>query len=283
MADQVTTGRFVGRTSELARLGELLARAADGTPLVALVGGEAGVGKTRLVEQLTATASQQGVRVLGGGCVPLGEEGLPFAPLVEALRGLAGELDPAELAAVAGPARADLARLLPELAWSGEATSGEGAAGAGQGRLFELLLGVIQRLAATAPLLWVLEDLHWADRSTRDLLAYLAAALRSGRVLVVGSFRSDELDRRHPLRGLLGELGRNRRVVRLELARFTRGEVAEQLAGLLGADPPPGWSRRSMRARRATRSSPRSWCSPAATRGCCRRACRRCCWPGWCG
>ena len=107
-----------------------------------------------------------------------------------------------------------------------------------QGRLFELLLGVVQRLAAPAPLLWVMEDLHWADRSTRDLVAYLAASLRSGRVLVVGTFRSDELDRRHPLRGLLGELARNRRVVRLELPRFTRAELAEQLAGLLGADPP---------------------------------------------
>jgi DNA-binding CsgD family transcriptional regulator len=84
----------------------------------------------------------------------------------------------------------------------------------------------------------VLEDLHWADRSTRDLLAFLAAALRSGRVLVVGTFRSDELDRRHPLRGLLGELARNRRVARVELARFTRAEVAEQLAGLLGAEVP---------------------------------------------
>jgi predicted ATPase len=237
MAYQVTTGRFVGRTQELARLGELLARAADGEPWIALIGGEAGVGKTRLAEQLAVTASQQGVRLLRGGCVPLGGEGLPFAPVIEALRGLA-DLDADELQAVAGPARHELGRLLPGLAWGGERTWGEGAAGAGQGRLFELLLGVIERLAATAPLLWVMEDLHWADRSTRDLLAFLAACLRSERVLLVGTFRSDELDRQHPLRGLLGELGRNRRVHRLELARFTRGEVAEQLTGLLGADPP---------------------------------------------
>ena len=105
MTDQVTAGWFVGRTQELARLRELLARAIDGQPLVALLGGEAGVGKTRLVEQLAVTASGQGVRVLGGGCVPLGEEGVPFAPVIEALRGLAGDLEPAELAAVAGPAR----------------------------------------------------------------------------------------------------------------------------------------------------------------------------------
>jgi hypothetical protein len=119
MASQVTAGRFVGRTQELARLRQLLARAANGQPLVALVGGEAGVGKTRLVEQLAATARGQGVRVLGGGCVPLGEEGLPFAPLVEALRGLADQLDPAELEAVAGP---------PDLSWAGCCPTWPGAA-----------------------------------------------------------------------------------------------------------------------------------------------------------
>lgn len=99
MANQVMTGRFIGRIEELARLGELLARAATGEPLVALIGGEAGVGKTRLAEQLAEAAGERGVRVLRGGCVPLGEEGVPFAPVIEALRGLARDLDPAELAA----------------------------------------------------------------------------------------------------------------------------------------------------------------------------------------
>jgi DNA-binding CsgD family transcriptional regulator len=241
MAYQVTAGRFVGRTNELARLHQLLAHATTGQPLVAVIGGEAGVGKTRLAEELAATANEQGVRVLRGGCVPLGEEGLPFAPVTEALRGLADELDADELAAVAGPARAELGRLLPDLAWSGEAAADPevaGASQAGQGRLFELLLGLVQRLAARAPLLWVVEDLHWADRSTRDLVAFLATYLRDGPVLVLLTFRSDELHRLHPLRGLLGELARNRRVVRLELPRFSRDELAEQLAGLLGDQPP---------------------------------------------
>jgi DNA-binding CsgD family transcriptional regulator len=238
MPYQVMTGRFIGRSEELALLRDLLARATSGEPLVALVGGEAGVGKTRLADQLAGTANEQGWRVLRGGCVQLGEEGLPFAPVTEALRGLAGDLDPAELEAVAGPARADLGRLVPDLAWSAEATAATAMAGASQGRLFELLLGVIERLAASAPLLWVMEDLHWADRSTRDLVAFLAASLRSGRVMMALTFRSDELHRLHPLRGLLGELARNRRVRRLELQRFTRGELAEQLAGLLGAEPP---------------------------------------------
>src|SRR5262249_45029833 len=166
------------------------------------------------------------------------EGGLPCAPVFEARRGLAGELDAAELEVVAGPASADLGRLLPDLGWGGEAASGPAAAAASQGRLFERLLGVIERLAASAPLLLVVEDVHWADRSTRDLVTFLAASLRSGPVMLVLTFRSDELHRAHPLRGLLGELARNRRVQRLELARFTRAELAEQLAALLAADPP---------------------------------------------
>src|SRR5262245_57964155 len=222
MAYQGVAGRFVGRTEELAQLRRLLARAADGQPLVALVGGEAGVGKTRLTEQLAVTAAGQGVLVLRGGCVPLGEEGVPFAPITEALRGLARALDPDELEAVAGPARAELGRLVPDLAWGDGTATGPAVAHAGQGRLFDLLLGVVDRLAARAPLLWVLEDLHWADRSTRDLVAYLATYLRNGPVLVLLTFRSDELHRLHPLRGLLGELSRNRRVRRLELPRFSR-------------------------------------------------------------
>ncbi len=240
MSYQVVAGRFVGRAAELALLRGLLARASGGEPLVALVGGEAGVGKTRLVDQLTATASEQGARVLRGGCVPLGEEGVPFAPVIEALRGLADELDPAELEKVAGAARADLGRLLPDLAWSGEKPTDAHDTWAGQGRLFELLLGMVDRLASSAPLLLVMEDLHWADRSTRNLVAYLAAYLRSGQVLLVLTFRSDELHRLHPLRRLLAELVRNRRVQRLELPRFTRGELAEQLSSLLGAEPPQG-------------------------------------------
>jgi hypothetical protein len=83
MAYQVSTGRFVGRTQELARLSQLLAHAADGTPLVAVIGGEAGVGKTWLAERLAAIASGQSVRVLCGGYVPLDEDGLPFVPVTE--------------------------------------------------------------------------------------------------------------------------------------------------------------------------------------------------------
>jgi predicted ATPase len=238
MARPLRTVPFIGRKADLALLGDLLAGAGGGDPVLAVIGGEAGVGKTRLVGELAATASGQGVRVLRGGCVQLGGEGLPFAPVIEALRGLASELGPSELARVAGPAGQELGRLLHDPAWAGGRIQGGDAAGYGPGRLFDLLLGVVERLSANAPLLLVIEDLHWADHSTRDLVAFLATYLRSGRVVVALTFRSDELHRLHPLRGLLAELARNRRVSRLELARFTRGELAEQLTGLLGVGPP---------------------------------------------
>jgi predicted ATPase len=232
MAYQVTTARLVGRTQELARLGELLARAAGGEPLVVLLGGEAGVGKTRLVEQLATTARERAVRVLGGGCVPLGEEGLPFAPVIEALRGLADDLDAEELRAVAGPARQELARLLPDLPWGGEAAAGPAVASrAGQGRLFERLLGVVQRLAATAPLLLIMEDLHWADRSTRDLLAFLATTLRSGRVLLPA--QHGQLVPQHQDLQILGSVARSQQDEQSD--RAAEGQVGElrQHAGSL--------------------------------------------------
>jgi hypothetical protein len=223
---------FVGRRAESARLAAALDRAAAATPTVVLVGGEAGVGKSRLVGELAAGARAAGATVLAGGCVELGGEGLPFAPVVAALRMLAGGLGDAELATlVPGPARSGLARLLPEL--------GPPAADpeAGQRRLFGLLLDLLRRLATRRPTVLMVEDLHWADRSTRDLLAFLVRNLRGERVLLVCTHRSDELHRRHPLRPLLAELERDRRVERLELGRFDRGEVAAQLTGILGVAP----------------------------------------------
>jgi DNA-binding CsgD family transcriptional regulator len=257
MTATLTSPTFVGRTEELARLGAAADRAAAGTPTAVLVGGEAGVGKTRLVGELVASARRAGATVLVGGCVELGGEGLPFAPLIEALRGFLRDLDEPSLARlVPGRARADLARLLPELdpatrtggpdgggPGSGMAGVGPGPGlgsglGSDRGRLFELLLVLLERLGAERPAVLVVEDLHWADRSTRDLLAFLVRNLRQGRLLLVMTYRTDELHRRHPLRPFLAELDRGRRAERLELARFGRDEVAAQLAGILGAPAP---------------------------------------------
>ncbi|HEX6677942.1 MAG TPA: AAA family ATPase [Actinomycetes bacterium] len=238
MAERVSSPTFVGRTEELRRLEAALERAGAGEPAITLLGGEAGVGKTRLVGELAARAEKAGARVLVGGCIELGDGALPYAPIVEALRHLARTLDPASLLALAGPAHGELAGLLPEL---GDGPPGlgdpQGMAGHGQARLFELLLGMLDRLGREQPLLLVVEDLHWADRSTRDLLAFLVRNLRAGRVLLVATYRSDELHRRHPLRPFLAELARSGRVERVELQPFGRQELAILLEGILGAAP----------------------------------------------
>jgi predicted ATPase len=227
---------FVGREAELAALTAALDAAVAGDPAVVLLSGEAGVGKTRLVEEAAERANAAGVRVLAGSCIEMGGEGLPFGPLAHALRSLVRDTSPEELDAIIGPARSELAQVLPGL----DPDSALGAAPLGEGgtaRLLELVVGVIERLAADRPLMFVIEDLHWADRSTLDLVALLVRAMRADRVLVVISFRSDELHRSHPLRPLVTGWERVRPVQRIELGRLGRADVARQLEAILGAPP----------------------------------------------
>ncbi|MFD0317438.1 helix-turn-helix transcriptional regulator [Streptomyces flavalbus] len=225
---------FVGRTAELNTLQDALARATAGEPQALLVGGEAGVGKSRLIEEFAATACRAGAVVVVGGCVEIGADGLPFAPFSTALRALRREL-PAELAAAAEGQEEELSRLLPEL---GEAPTGRHDE-EGMARLFELTARLLERVAADRTVVVALEDLHWADTSTRHLLAYLFRTLHTGRLVVLASYRSDDIHRRHPLRPLLAELDRLRTVRRIELDRFNRAEVARQIAGILAEEPDP--------------------------------------------
>ncbi|MFF5286447.1 AAA family ATPase [Streptomyces sp. NPDC013171] len=227
---------FVGRAGELTALTEALSRATAGEPQALLIGGEAGVGKTRLIEEFLDTACDQGAVVALGGCVELGADGLPFAPFAAALRALHRHL-PGELAAAAEGHEGELARLMPEL---GDPGSHEPADEDSTARLFELTVRLLERLAADRTIVLVLEDLHWADASTRHLLTYLLRTLRRGRITVVASYRADDIHRRHPLRPLLAELDRLRTIRRIELSRFTRTEVHRQLTGILAAEPDPG-------------------------------------------
>ncbi|WP_308282369.1 helix-turn-helix transcriptional regulator [Streptomyces lichenis] len=224
---------FVGRTGELATLTEALSRGSAGEPQVLLVGGEAGVGKTRLLEEFLGEATARGAVVAVGGCVEVGADGLPFAPFSTALRALRALL-PAELAAAAEGQEGELARLLPEL---GEARSHDPYGEDSTARLFELTARLLERVAAERTVVLALEDLHWADASTRHLLAYLVRTLHRGRLTVIATYRADDVHRRHPLRPLLAELDRVRAVRRVELPRFTRTEVHRQLIGILAAEP----------------------------------------------
>lgn len=225
---------FVGRTDELDTLSDALARACAGEPQALLLAGEAGVGKTRLVEEFATAACRRGAVVALGGCVEIGADGLPFAPFSTALRALRREL-PEELAAAAAGQEEELARLLPELGEAGAGRHDE----EGMARLFELTARLLERVAADRTVVVALEDLHWADASTRHLLAYLFRTLRTGRLVVLATYRSDDIHRRHPLRPLLAELDRLRTVRRLELSRFNRAEVGRQIAGILAAEPDP--------------------------------------------
>lgn len=229
---------FVGRTDELEMLNDALARAAAGEPQAWVVGGEAGVGKTRLVEEFATAACRRGAVVALGGCVEIGADGLPFAPFSTALRALRRAL-PEELAAAAAGQEEELARLLPELDEAAPTRTTGRHDEEGMARLFELTARLLERIAADRTVVVALEDLHWADASTRHLLSYLLRTLRTGRLVVLATYRSDDIHRRHPLRPLLAELDRLRTVRRLELARFNRAEVGRQIAGILATEPDP--------------------------------------------
>jgi DNA-binding CsgD family transcriptional regulator len=244
MSEGMQSPVFVGRRDEVASLVALLDRAREGEPGFAIVAGEAGVGKTRLVTELAVSAAGSGFTVLVGHCVELGAEGLPLAPLIDALRTLARTTAPGELAEVLGPARRGLGRLLPELDPGALLAQNLGAEPAADGiqvsQLLELILGLLGRLSARRPLLLVLEDLHWADQSTRDLVAFLIRSLRGVRVVLLATYRSDELNRRHPLRPLIASWERLRSVQHVELRRFEPGEVAAQLSAIFAAEPAAG-------------------------------------------
>ncbi|WP_246192802.1 helix-turn-helix transcriptional regulator [Kitasatospora atroaurantiaca] len=224
---------FVGRGTETTALTAALRRAGEGRPQAVLIGGEAGVGKTRLIEEFLDSACAPTVVTTLGGCLEVGAEGLPYAPLATALRRLHRRLG-AELERAAEGMEGHLARLLPDFG----ATDAEPNDEFSRARLFEHTARLFERLSAERTLVLAVEDLHWSDRSTRELLAYLIRTLHRSRVMIVATYRSDDLHRRHPLRPFLAELDRLRTVQRLELARFGRGEVAEQLAGILGTATP---------------------------------------------
>ena len=200
---------LVGRRAELATLTAALERAAAGRPAGVLLAGDAGVGKSRLLTELVERAAGLGYPVLIGRCLDTAESALPYLPFTEIVGRLADthpELVERHTA---------LRHLLP-----GHHPRDEQAVEdrrLGQVRVFDAVLSVLDELAASAPALVVLEDLHWADRSSRDLLVFLLSRLSDQRLLLVASYRTDDLHRRHPLRPVLAELVRLPAVQRVEL------------------------------------------------------------------
>ncbi|MEY9873708.1 putative ATPase/DNA-binding CsgD family transcriptional regulator [Streptacidiphilus sp. MAP12-33] len=224
---------FIGRGSQMAALTDALERADGGQPQVLLIGGEAGVGKSRLLEEFQATAVARGSTAVVGNCLEVGAEGLPYAPFAMILRRLHRALG-TELEAAAVGRESSLARLLPDMGEAPPEAHDEYA----RARLFEHTAQLFEQLTTDRTLVLAVEDLHWSDRSTRELLAYLTRTLHRARLVLLATYRSDDLHRRHPVRPYLAELERMRTVQRLELPRLGRREVARQLAGILSPARP---------------------------------------------
>lgn len=222
---QAARPTLVGRDDCVADLRSAVDDAAQGTPSVVLLSGETGVGKTALIREI---AHGDRLTVLYGCCVPVAGDPLPFAPLIQALRRLR-DTGAVRRQVERSP---DLARLLP--GWTSETASPVelNATGSTKLALFQAVLELIERLGAAGPVLFAVEDLHWADLSTLDLLRYLSTNLTDERLILVASYRADELQKGSPLATWLAELGRLPITWRMTLDRLS-AEDARTLAGQL--------------------------------------------------
>jgi len=213
---RISSPELIGRAAELSSLHAALDDARAGHGRVVLIEGDAGLGKTRLVEHFTSQVG--GVRVLAGGGIPLAAD-VPYAPMIEVFRALA---------ALYPPARDGL---LPR-------DQPAGAGPLGPARLLSLAADALRAVAEQIPVVVVVEDLHWADASTRDLVSYLAGVLRRERVLLLVTVRAEELDPARPVAELVAELARAPHAERLVLRPLGRDEVAAQLRAISGVAPP---------------------------------------------
>ena len=217
---------FVGRREELAQLASAAAEVAgSGHGQMVVIAGDAGMGKSRLVQEFSDQANRDGWTTATGGCVDVAAGALTYAALIEIFRHLNRHLGREVMAKLAGAGIDDLAALLPGV---------PGAQPGAGGPLLERMLDFLVRLGEVAPAVVVVEDLHWADSSTRDLISFLARNIHAARVLLIVTYRADDLHRRHPLKSLLAELERGD-ASWIRLAGLARREVAELVTTAAGA------------------------------------------------
>ncbi len=224
---------FVGRTDELARLQAAFEAAAAGRGATALIAGPAGIGKTLLGFQLAQAARRRGATVLTGRAIDLVGAGLPYLPLVEALRPICSP-DLLELA----EGLSELPRLHPDLAVGGGPLVARGEGTESRLRLFAEVVAVLDYLSRQAPVVLTFEDLHWADASTLDLVAYLAHAIQDRRILVVATYRTDATRPEHDVHRLAAALRRSRATTTIELGPLPREAIEELVAVAADRDLP---------------------------------------------
>jgi class 3 adenylate cyclase/tetratricopeptide (TPR) repeat protein len=228
---------FVGRGAERASLDAALDRALGGQGQLVLVGGEAGIGKTRIAEELAADARAREARVVWGRCHE--GEGTPaYWPWRQALRAYASARPATALAAEVGPERAELTQLVPELAGAeARRTPASLDPEMARFRLFDAVSGFLRSASAEAGLVVVLDDLHWADQASLLLLEFVARELVDSRLLLVGTYRDIEVDRRHRLSSTLAELFRQPVTCRVTLGGLGQAEVGSFISNVAGIRP----------------------------------------------
>jgi len=224
---------LIGRVDELAALCDLVGLGSTAGGAVVL-GGDAGAGKSRLVAELSERARSQGWRVLVGHCLDVGDGSPPYLPFSEALGRLAAD-SPAEAESLL-TASPEIARLLPAQRLLAE--SDHAIEPTGRTALYDALHSALTQLSAHTPLLLIIEDVHWADQSTRDLLRFLFARQFSSPTAILATYRTDDLHRSHPLRAALAEWTRLPAVSRLQVGPLTEAE-SRQLIRALHSRPIP--------------------------------------------
>ncbi|GAC1509920.1 MAG: helix-turn-helix transcriptional regulator [Candidatus Dormibacteraceae bacterium] len=219
---------LIGRDSELSTLEDALLSALRGDGGVVVVGGEAGMGKTRLVNTLAGRARRLNCVVLSGGCSEA-ELALPYLPFLEAIGNYLETANIAALRERLGTATEELAQLFPQM---GRPAFSSGDASQAKLRLFESMLLLLRDAAGPRALLFILEDLQWADPATRELLDYATRRLRSTNVLIVGTYRSDELHRKHALLPTIQGWRRAGQVELVELQPLGAPRVADMVCAI---------------------------------------------------
>jgi class 3 adenylate cyclase len=225
---------FVGRGREVELLAHLWKEAAADELRLVLIGGEPGVGKTRLAAELAGRAQAEGATVLAGRCDE--DLGVPYQPFVEALRHFVTHTPAAELPARLGRHAGDLVRLVPELS---EKVPGLPPVlrfdpETERYRLFDAVAAWLAAASVEQPVLLLLDDLQWAAKPTLLLLRHVSRSPESSRLLIVGTYRDTELAHDHPLTELLPDLRRQRGVERLSLAGLDQAGVAAYLEEAAG-------------------------------------------------